>query len=58
MTNNQLANTRQSMQRKMVKIQLQTKLKRTINNINNKNTPYDIKEFRSNPENVRMTLEV
>ena len=48
------------MRRKMIKIQLQTKLKlkSTINNIKNKNTPYDIKEFSRNPENVRDTLEV
>ena len=41
------------MRRKMIKIQLQTKLKSTINNIKNKNTPYDIKEFSRNPEKCK-----
>ena len=48
-TNNQLANTRQNMQHKLVKIKLQIKLKRDINSNTKNNNIYDLKEFRLNP---------
>ena len=38
------------MQRKMIKIQLQIKLKRNVNNITSNHTIYDIKELRINPK--------
>ena len=45
------------MQHGMVKIQLQTKLKRGINIYNNKNKPYNIKGLRLNPTKMKKDIE-
>merc|ERR1712112_764396 len=52
-TNNQIANTRQNMQHRMIIVQLQIKLKRKLNYMNNDNTPYDIKKLRSDPKKCK-----
>ena len=41
----------------MLKVQLQIKLKRNFNNINNHKTLYDIKEFRSDPKKCKDDIE-
>ena len=45
------------MQRKMVKIQLRTKLKKDLNTYNNEKIPYGLKGLRSKPTKSRTEIE-
>merc|ERR1712112_773557 len=43
-------------QHRMIIIQLQIKLKRNLNYINNDNAPYDIKKLRSDPKKCKKDI--